>query len=564
MKIKKIVIILFFTAISMNSQINKNSLILQYNNELSKGEEHAINFCNQLIEHEEIDKKALGFAGKGNIHSSKSKFKLADIFFEKALNQLSKIKQLEIKAYILYLKANRYIESHELEMAINLLNKAIDLCSNNCSFMLEIKLQTSLGRAYSLSNQHIKALEINNISLSKITKSLDYSSNDNLKKEHVSQLYRTACKSINLYLSDKNKFSVHLDSAQRYSKLCQDYSKKYDFQTFNGYISLLNADLNFYEKKYKAAKEYYDKGLEIFRRKKHSKKIEQILFRIAECYYNFKNIDAAESIFLRQINNNIWSEFQLLDNEAQCYFYLSKINEQKKHSKKALNYAKITLEKIKEHLKTKNASNLSINNILHLETRKKEIESYIKKTQLQKKQNKIYLYSLLLFIIITSLLTIYLLYSRNRERKNISKLTERVKQLQDDVSKESITSTSSLTDEKALKLIKKLKKLEKEQLFKQQNYTLNMVAKKLQTNSSYLSKTVNKYLGLTFVEYSNKLKINNIVLKLKEQKYLQNYTIEALAKEAGYKSVNSFNTNFKKLLKITPSQYLKNIKLNKH
>ena len=67
-------------------------------------------------------------------------------------------------------------------------------------------------------------------------------------------------------------------------------------------------------------------------------------------------------------------------------------------------------------------------------------------------------------------------------------------------------------------------------------------------------------MNISFVEYSNRLKINSIIQRLDHQKSLRNYTIEALAKEAGYKSVNAFNTNFKKLLKVTPSQYLINLK----
>ncbi len=86
------------------------------------------------------------------------------------------------------------------------------------------------------------------------------------------------------------------------------------------------------------------------------------------------------------------------------------------------------------------------------------------------------------------------------------------------------------------------------------------MAKKLGTNPNYLSKVVNQYMKMSFSEYSNKLKIAKIVALLKERKHLRNYTIDALAKEIGYKSTNAFNSNFKKLLKVTPSQFLKKLK----
>ncbi len=169
-----------------------------------------------------------------------------------------------------------------------------------------------------------------------------------------------------------------------------------------------------------------------------------------------------------------------------------------------------------------------------------------------------------LLIIIICFISIYFFSLKKRDKENINNLNLRIKEFQNDLSKQNIDTSknSSLTDESALKLLKKLKTLEKDELFLQPNYTLNMVTKKLQTNSSYLSKTVNKYLGVTFVEYTNKLKINSILFKLEKQKNLRNYTIDALAQEAGYKSANSFNSNFKKILKVTPSQYLKELKKN--
>ena len=151
------------------------------------------------------------------------------------------------------------------------------------------------------------------------------------------------------------------------------------------------------------------------------------------------------------------------------------------------------------------------------------------------------------------------MYVKKRDKKNIQQLNLRIAELQSaNLSNES-QAKQIISDENALKLIRKLKALEKEELYLQTNYTLNRVAKKLKTNSTYLSETVNKYLDMSFVEYSNRLRIHSIVTKLKEEKQFRNYTLEALSREAGYKSVNSFKNNFRKLLKITPSQYLKEL-----
>ena len=143
--------------------------------------------------------------------------------------------------------------------------------------------------------------------------------------------------------------------------------------------------------------------------------------------------------------------------------------------------------------------------------------------------------------------------------QNLGLVKKRVQELREEVNNERKPKTSSLTDDHAYALLEKLKALEIKELYLRPDYSLNLVARTLGTNTTYLSKTVNEYMGVSFTEYSNKLKVNGIVNKLNKHRHYRNYTIDALAKEAGYKSVNAYNTNFKKILKVSPSQYLKEL-----
>jgi AraC-like DNA-binding protein len=200
----------------------------------------------------------------------------------------------------------------------------------------------------------------------------------------------------------------------------------------------------------------------------------------------------------------------------------------------------------------KNVESIFLEESIYLEERKEE---------LLKLEAEVYFYLFLALFVVAFFLAFYLIYIRKRSEKNIQQLSERIAELQAKISKKNEPSQkSTLSDKNALKLIEKLKNLEKEELFLQPNYTLNEVAKKLKTNSSYLSETVNKYLDVTFVEYSNRLRIKSILKRLEKQKHLRNYTIDALAHESGYKSVTSFNYHFKKMLKVPPSQYLEQLK----
>lgn len=568
MTIKKITLLLFLLPLFLNSQTINTSLISEYNRLLSKDQDSTVFFCNQLIGSKKNEIKAYGLAGKAYVNILQSKFKLADDLYNQALFLLKKNSSQingDAKANILYLHALGTMERQDLEATISTLNNALKHCSRYSSFILKTRLQSTLARAYSLANNHKEAIAISRLTLTSIKSNPQFSTNKELRKEYAKELVKASYRLINLYLSDKEKYTSYLDSTQLYITTCEKFSKRNSIRNYNGNIATCNADINFYKKQYDSAKYYYKKGLTFYKKKNYKKRIAQILFKIAECEYFLTNYKAAKVIFLEQMNTNIWSEFQLLENKASTYFYLFKIYEKEREQKKALVYADRFSDEIKKHLKFKNATDLLVNTIVLRKEKQEEIEGYIKNYELQQLKNKRYQYILLLLLAITLLLIIFSVILKRKNKENISKLNTRIKQLQHNISSNRNTSAhkkSSLTDEEALKLLGKLKALEKEQLFQQQNYTLNLVAKKLKTNSSYLSKTVNKHIGLTFAEYTNSLKINAIIIKLNEQKNFRNYTIDALAKEAGYKSVNSFNSNFKKLLKVTPSQYLKELKRN--
>ncbi|MFY0629594.1 MAG: helix-turn-helix domain-containing protein [Flavobacteriaceae bacterium] len=564
MMIKKVALLFFlFATVITYSQESINSYIVEYNRLISKSPDSALAICNQLIAQKDKGKNAFGYAGKANFYTLESEFELAGAFFEKALSLLKEVHSLdeiEIKANIFCLKSLWYLEKHDVGKAINILHEAINLCSGKCSPKLEVRFHSILGRAYSLSREHFKALEMSNISLIKLVRIPDFNTNNDLQKEYVREHMKVAYRSLALYVTNKEKYSAYLDSTLYYTKQLQKYASLYKVTNYNGSIATLNADINYEKNYFKTSKKYYEEALDIYTKRNYKKRVDQILFRIAECHYELGNYNKAEEIFLKQINSATWVKYKLLKNEAYSYFYLFQINALRENSEKASYYGDLFDKKQAEYYETRNESNLRVNDIVHLEDKKKEIEVYVKEQEEQKKREKIYVSSLILLTILICLLAIYFFYSKRKSKINIGKLNQRIEQLQNDVSKETIAKTSSLSDEGALKLIKKLKALEKEELFQQPNYTLNMLAKRLHTNSSYLSKTVNEYMNVTFAEYSNRLRIDSIIRKINKQKSLQNYTIDALAQEAGYKSVNSFNTNFKKILKVTPSQYLKEIK----
>ena len=105
-----------------------------------------------------------------------------------------------------------------------------------------------------------------------------------------------------------------------------------------------------------------------------------------------------------------------------------------------------------------------------------------------------------------------------------------------------------------------LKKLEQKEYFLEQTCNSYNVAKKIGTNTSYLSKVINSHYGKNFNTYINDLRINYAIVRIKNDVLFRSYSIQSIAEELGYKSADSFAKYFKKDTGLNPSFYIKNIK----
>ena len=63
---------------------------------------------------------------------------------------------------------------------------------------------------------------------------------------------------------------------------------------------------------------------------------------------------------------------------------------------------------------------------------------------------------------------------------------------------------------------------------------------------------------MTVPYFINSLRIDFSCKKI-ENGFLENFTIEALAKMSGFKTQENFNKVFKKIKKVTPSEYYKKL-----
>ena len=109
------------------------------------------------------------------------------------------------------------------------------------------------------------------------------------------------------------------------------------------------------------------------------------------------------------------------------------------------------------------------------------------------------------------------------------------------------------------KILNGLKNLENSGDYLSISFNLNKFSKSLQTNTSYVSYTINNQKGITFKQYYTSLRIEYIIKKLREDSMYKKFTIQYLGELVGYKNASAFTRAFKKHQGITPSEFIKQL-----
>jgi AraC-like DNA-binding protein len=114
---------------------------------------------------------------------------------------------------------------------------------------------------------------------------------------------------------------------------------------------------------------------------------------------------------------------------------------------------------------------------------------------------------------------------------------------------------STLTPETADLYFKKLISfMETEKPFLNSNLTLPELANCITIPVHHLSQVINEKLSQNFFEFINSYRVEEAKKRLIAPEY-QNYNILSIGLDSGFNSVSAFNAAFKKIAKITPSQY---------
>ncbi|WP_378180826.1 tetratricopeptide repeat protein [Aquimarina sp. SS2-1] len=304
----------------------------------------------------------------------------------------------------------------------------------------------------------------------------------------------------------------------------------------------------------------------------------KILNLIGECKLDVKKYTEAVTVLSESLEI-LTKKYSNSDEISKCYKLLGQAYKKIGNLEKSnLYYEKhiLSLSKlnIKKSFATRKVQDITMSDY------KNEISTLENQKQLQKSRLT---YSQIGLLIVGIVLILALFIFQKEKKKNKSKFEALLTRIQEkentnlsdnetndetsqkiidtkDVSLESGPTDLDISDELYEQILIGLTKIESQEYYLKTECNLYNVAKKIHTNTSYLSKVINAHFGKNFNTYINDLRINYAILRLKNDSKFRSYSIKSIAKEVGYKSADSFTKYFKMHTGLLPSFYIKQLK----
>lgn len=180
-------------------------------------------------------------------------------------------------------------------------------------------------------------------------------------------------------------------------------------------------------------------------------------------------------------------------------------------------------------------------------------------------QNR-YLHLLIAAIMVVLLFGAYVVLKGEGRKKRLREIINylEVVRSKDLVTKPKATKKSkpkriAIPEETEQLILSKLKRFEASKKFLNKDISLAVLAGQFETNTKYLSGVINKHYDDNFNMFINKLRVNYIINKLKDDSNYINYKISFLAEESGFSSHSSFATVFKSIVGMSPVTFIKMI-----
>jgi len=359
-----------------------------------------------------------------------------------------------------------------------------------------------------------------------------------------------------MFLAKAYQAEKELDSAMLFIDKGIIIADYYNDIEGKAYLFELKGKTNTAQKKFPEAYSNLIASKEIFTDARNEKQVSKIMYLLAD--YHFQKGETELALNLLKELELRYAEDQLLETG----YYDALVLEANVH-KESKNFEQ---ESIYRQKATEiNANILAKENkatVFQTATQYK-IEKIKNKFEAQHQKDEKRFYTFLSIAIGVIVVFGFLLYGQFRKKKIpvvLQNETPKGPEVVTEKKEKTPSQTAIKSDKTVDEILQKLKNLEAQEFYLNPKYNLYATAKKIDTNTTYLSTILNTHKKMTFTEYLNNLRIQYTLNRLEEDKKFRMYTIKAIAKEVGYKSHGSFSRAFKSKTGENPSTYLKKIR----
>ncbi len=351
---------------------------------------------------------------------------------------------------------------------------------------------------------------------------------------------------------EQSNWNSWLDSAQNYYqsafRLCAQNSYNYALVQLNmGGISMTKKD-------YKKSIRLFEEGLSFFSANGLVVEQEKAVYNLAVAHYELKAYPKALNYF-KHFDAFYRADSADLPNYANSNYFQSKIYRKMGQRELAYKHSDIYLASYEKLLLEQSDTKIDVNDQITHQHFQQEMEIIQNSYNTSKSVN----FWISILSLVTGSVLALIIFKLRRDKRKIQQKTLVLSETEPTEFKVKIrqkgTTSLKIDVETEQEILLKLKKLELEHFYLRADFTLQSVARKIKTNTSYLSHVVNSNFHQTFSEYSNDLKIRYVINKMESDPKYREFSTQAVAESVGYKNAISFTKSFSKKTGLTPYQF---------
>ncbi|SEM07925.1 AraC-type DNA-binding protein [Aquimarina amphilecti] len=494
---------------------------------------------------------------------------LAIEYLDNASSIAAQNKMFREQVQIINLKGNHYFDIEEYDKSSSAYSEALSMAEeiNNPSFMSVIKTNIAFIK---LRTGNYKA------ALNELKDS---------EKELLTNPYERSEERVNIgimlfnaRISEAYIQLNKLDSALYANNKGLSYTKKIKID--NVHIDLLMHRGIIYKNKkdHTNALKFLNQAKDLCYKANDIIFLGKILNLQAECKIDLKEYKGSIDVLLES-EEILTQKYSNSDEISRCYKLLGQAYKMDGDLKKSNSYYEkhiLSLSKLnsKKSLASRKVQDIAMNDFQN------EIDNL--ENQKKKQKNKLTYSQIGLVIVVLGLILVILFFQKTKkknkekfeallveiekkENANTSEITVNDLAINDpiidtkDKTLESRSTELDISDDLYEQILTGLKKIESQEYYLKTDCNLYNVAKKINTNTSYLSKVINSHFNKNFNTYINDLRINYAIVRLKNDSKFRSYSIKSIAKDVGYKSADSFSKYFKIHTGLLPSFYVKQL-----